>query len=64
VKYRHGIAYRTMQAMFGGVLKGLVVGPRISFVSTKPMTEERVRDLMAILNSEGAYTTAKEEENN
>ena len=64
VKYRHGIAYRTMQAMFGGVLKGLVVGPRISFVSTKPMTEERVRDLMAILNSEGAYTTAREEENN
>lgn len=64
VKYRHGLAYKTMEAVFGGVLKGLVVGPRVSFVSTKPMTKERVKDLMTILEQKGAYTIAKEEENN
>ncbi|MGC8533326.1 MAG: hypothetical protein ACP5MV_01705 [Candidatus Parvarchaeum sp.] len=61
---RHGIAYKTLDGIFGGVLKGLVVGPRVSLVSTKPMTEERVRDLMSILDLKGAYSIEKEEENN
>ncbi len=64
VLYRHGMAYRTMQAIFGGTVKGLLVGPRISLVSTKPMTEERVKDLMSILDLKGAYSIEREEENN
>ena len=64
VTYRHGLAYKTMEAVFGGLLKGLIVGPRISVVSTKPMTEERVKNLMSILDLKGAYTIEKEEENN
>lgn len=64
VLHKPGIAYKMAQAVFGGVLKGLVVGPRVSLVSTKPMTEERAKDLMAILNLKGTYDIEKEEENN
>ena len=64
VLYKHGVAYKMADAVFGGLIKGLVVGPRISVVSTKPMTEERVKNLMSILDLKGAYTTEKEEENN
>jgi hypothetical protein len=64
VLYRHGIAYRMAEAVLGGTIKGLIVGPRVSLVSTKPMTEERVRDLMSILDLKGAYSIEKEEENN
>ncbi len=64
VLYRHGLAYKTMEAIFGGTVKGLLVGPRISVVSTKPMPEERVKDLMSILDLKGAYSIEKQEENN
>ncbi len=64
VLYRHGIAYKAMQAILGGTIKGLLVGPRVSVVSTKPMTKERVKDLMSILDLKGAYSIEKEEENN
>ena len=63
VSYRHNLAYRTMQAIFGGTIKGLIVGPRVSVVSTKPMTEERVKNLMSILDLKGTSSIEKEENN-
>ena len=63
VYYNRSYAHRIKQALFGGTLKGLVVGPRISVVSTKPMTEERVKNLMSILGMKGSQDTFERENN-
>ncbi len=62
--YKHNLFYKAADAVFGGTLKGLLVGPRVSLISTKPMTETRVKNLMAILKMQDAYKTLNEEENN
>ncbi len=63
VKYRKGFATKALTAILG-IPGGLLLGPRVSLVSTKPMTEERVRNLMAILNNQGPNEMARTMENN
>jgi hypothetical protein len=57
VKYKKGFGTKLLTGLLG-IPGGLVLGPRISIVSTKPMTERRVEDLMAILKGiESVQTT-------
>ena len=61
---QHGRAHGAAVSVGGGIAKGLIVGPRISLVSTKPMTEERVKNLMSILDMRGTYEIERAEANN
>ena len=58
VIYRKGIGTKLLTAILG-VPGGLILGPRISIVSTKPMTEDRVKNLMAILDDESIIKREK-----
>lgn len=63
VKYRKGLGTKLLTAILG-VPGGLILGPRISIVSTKPMDEDRVKNLMAILDNTGQFTELRKLENN
>ncbi|MCL4391594.1 hypothetical protein M1112_02775 [Candidatus Parvarchaeota archaeon] len=62
--YPPGWTHGAAVSLLGGIAKGLFVGPRISMVSTKPMTEERVKNLMSILDMRGTYEIERAEANN
>jgi hypothetical protein len=63
VKYRKGPGTKLLNALLG-VPGGLILGPRISVISTKPMTKDRVENLMAILGETAPLKGAEDMQNN